>query len=67
VTRTADIKKTSAAIGLIPNINVETTAEMPPRDSTIVYLADIFSPQYLHFPLRLIHEIIGIKSLVASS
>ena len=64
---TPDIKNTSNAHRFIPIKSVHSTAEIPPSISTIVYLADIFAPQYLHLPLRLIQEIIGIRSFLTSS
>lgn len=65
-TTTPDITNAIRAHRLIPIKTVHRTAEMPPITSTIVYLAEIFSPQYLHLPLRLTHEIIGIRSFASS-
>ena len=60
------IRNAARACHFIPNSSVETTAVIPPITSTPVYLADILHPQYLHRPLRLIQEIIGIRSFASS-
>ena len=64
---THEIRNAPTAIGFIPNTNVHATAKIPPSVSTTVYLAETCSPQYLHFPLRLHHDIIGIISFIVSS